>query len=75
MKHRYRVVVVDNPDEPFSIQKKGWIFWNTIDTATSMFRAEEKIREDLEYRLKYVPGRIVREYTEADLLVDKLKGK
>lgn len=74
-KFKYRIVVIDDEDQPFMIQRKSWLFWRNIGQTYTVSNAETKIKELLQQQAKYTVGSVVKVYTEADLLVDKLRGK
>lgn len=75
MKLKFRIVVGTDVDYPFTVHKKGFIFWHSIMKFRNLTSAENFIQERIEFLSKRKPGTIIKEYSEEDYIVDKLKGE
>lgn len=73
IKFKYRVIVNSDTDYPFLVERKGWIFWRRYSKERNIDAAKETILKSARQELMK-PGTVVFEYSEADFLVDKLKG-
>ncbi len=72
IKFRFRIVTGPDSDHPYTIQKKRWFGWQSIEDC----RSRDTARSDLEKLIKngYArPGTVIFEYSEQDYLADKLK--
>lgn len=72
VKFEYRIVVNDDPEYPYVIEKKGWIFWHRIIKSRNMDTARSEIRQ-MASQLCKKPGTVIEEFTHEDYLVEKLK--
>jgi len=74
---KYRVIVSDSELWPFKVQKKNdksfFPFWKNVTEFKQAYDAENFIRRTVERQVLFVKGQIIFEYTEADLVVDRLK--
>lgn len=73
VKFKYRIVVNDDTDYPYLVERKGWIFWKSFSKERSMEAARDTILKCARQEMMR-PGKVVFEYSDADYLVDKLKG-
>lgn len=75
MKFKYRIITNNNTEYPFTVQRGiGFIWWHLLKTGSEQI-ADEIIKSRIENSIKRkVKPRVIKEYTEADYLVDKLKG-
>lgn len=74
VKFNFRIIIGTDPRDPYLIQKKGWIFWNDIGKCRTMTEAEIELEKLVRHQLSQ-PGTVIKEYTQEDFLVDKLRGK
>lgn len=78
---KYRITIRDSDDYPYQVEyKTSWFsFWNLITVSESVESAEKRIKAHFDARkkikLKLKVGKVVKEITEADFLVEKLQGK
>jgi hypothetical protein len=74
VKFTFRVVVGNDPENPYIIQKKSrWFGYTTIAKARSAYSAEETVKKFAALEVMK-PGTVVLSYTEQDYVVEKLKG-
>jgi len=69
----FRIIIGTDPRDPYLIQKKGWFFWNDITKCRTIIEAETELEKLVRHQLSQ-PGTIIKEYTQNDFLVDKLRG-
>ena len=80
MKIEYRIVA-DNGVYRYVIKKtskystKTNPLWVSIGFSDDLEEAEEKLKKLVAAEAKEPTGTVIRTYTEADLIVDRLKGK
>lgn len=74
VKFKFRIVTSDDPEYPYFIHQKGWIFWHKIGRSRNIESARHDIRQ-LANQLCKKPGSVLEEFTHEDLLVEKLKNE
>lgn len=72
-KFRYRIVVRNDADYPYHVERKGLIFWKLMDKCRRRDDADDVIRKCIHLELMR-PGTVLVEYTEQDYVMDKLRG-
>jgi hypothetical protein len=70
---KYRVKYTGNPKYPYRAERKAksWYFWTTIGAADTQSEAEKLIKRRINMPAY---GDIVFEFSEEDIVVEKLKG-
>lgn len=74
VKFRYRIVVNDDPDYQYLIERKGWFFWHRVGKSRHLDDAQADVKRLARMHMMK-PGTVISEYSEGDYLVDKLKGR
>ena len=72
---RYRIVHSDDSNYEYEVQKKGWFFWRSVAKYRNITAAEEDIKTTIRHYHTRPAGKVIKEYTDEDYLVDKLRGK
>lgn len=72
--YSYRVVVSDDHDYPFNVQRKGWIFWTVVNRCRNLREADDYIHTAIRNLAGRKPGTVVKEYNSRDQVADMLKG-
>jgi hypothetical protein len=72
IKFKYRIISSDDRENPYIIQKKGWIRWKNL----SKVRNREAAGYELERMIRQEysrPGLVLFEYDHEEYLADKIK--
>ncbi len=76
---KYRVKIGNNDVKPFVLQrmneKSFFKIWRTVESFSRPHEAESLARRATEMHAQHAVGKIVFEYDESDLVVDKLKNQ
>ena len=72
VKFRYRIVVNNDTEYPYRVERKAWLFWKGVTREKSMGSAKDTIFRSARQEVMR-PGKVIFEYNDADHLVEKLK--
>ncbi len=76
---KYRIKVGNNDMKPFVVQRQNekslFKFWHNVENFSRPHEAEALIRRSVEMHSQHGVGKVIFEYDESDLVVDKLKNQ